>query len=68
MKKLLIILSILLTTSICQAAYQTDSFTLTGLKNKPIVATNSDGKLIEGSFPAESDPIVKAIVGIVKST
>ena len=51
MKKLSIILSILLLTSICHAAYQTDSLTLTGLKNKAVVATDTNGKLIEGSAP-----------------
>ena len=36
---------------LCHAAYQTDSLTLTGLKNKAVVATDANGKLIEGAAP-----------------
>ena len=51
MKRITIAIALLFTTSICHAAYQTDSLTLTGLKNKAVVATDANGKLIEGSAP-----------------
>ena len=58
MRKLFIILSLLLTASICHAAYKTDNITITALPSKTSLATDVDGKVIAGSaIFTESDPL-----------